>query len=229
MAWHAKPSGAYNYKSDEAKDNFIEFHSILSSYGFNDMAVCGIWSNIYIESGFNPFRWQSDTVNYSGGYGLPQFTPATSYIGGVGVGVDGYAPNLSTSEWTTGASATDGKAQSIVMAEDRAGKFINRSSYCNWFDISYLYPLSNFKNADTVYHATIGWFFHYEGSAIALSGTASQQKTQCRLRYTAGKYAYKEWLGLDPGESGERPPNWLFAKQMFTHYIMRNMGRSPFI
>lgn len=48
--------------------------------GWSMNAIAGILGNMQAESGLNPGRWQSDNVgNYSGGYGLVQWTPATNY------------------------------------------------------------------------------------------------------------------------------------------------------
>ena len=49
-------------------------------HGWSMNAVAATLGNMQAESTINPGRWQSDSVgNYSSGYGLVQWTPATNY------------------------------------------------------------------------------------------------------------------------------------------------------
>lgn len=160
-------------------------------------AICGMIGNMQTESGVNPWRWQSDSVSLTDskkGYGLPQFTPAYGYIDEYGKGIPGYAPNLSTSKVTDGASPSDGQAQIICIDEDRAGKFMNRSSYCKYADIRGYFPLSAFKQGSDLWLSTVAWLFHYEFPA-------SQYRTEAAAkgRYTSAVAAF-EYL-----KSGEVP------------------------
>ena len=76
MSWYAKPSGAYGYNSVGGKENILEMNMFFNSRDYTLEAQAGIFGNVVGESGLNPWRWQSDTVNLSGGYGLFQYTPA---------------------------------------------------------------------------------------------------------------------------------------------------------
>lgn len=65
--WYAKAAGAYSRTSDEAIANAKEIYGILSGLGWSLNAVCGMLGNMGAESGYNPFRWQSDNVQLSTG------------------------------------------------------------------------------------------------------------------------------------------------------------------
>lgn len=122
MAWYAKPSGGYAISSNEGVANIAEFDTYFSAEGFTKEAIAGILGNVYAESALNPWRWQSDTVSLSGGYGLFQFTPASGYINLSGI--PNHAPNMSTTQQTTGAQASDGAAQCYVMRHDTLSKWV---------------------------------------------------------------------------------------------------------
>lgn len=53
----------------------------LLAKGWTKNAICGMLGNMQTESTINPGIWQSlDAGNFSGGYGLVQWTPASKYI-----------------------------------------------------------------------------------------------------------------------------------------------------
>ena len=65
----------------EMQNNAKEVNKVLSSYGWSQNAIAGLLGNMESESTINPGIWQSlNEGNYSGGYGLVQWTPATNYI-----------------------------------------------------------------------------------------------------------------------------------------------------
>ena len=119
--WHAKPSGGYSLSSVEGKENMDMIYSAFSAQGYTLEAVCAIIGNMNNESAMNVWRWQEDTVNYSGGYGLIQFTAARDYINLTGI--PDHAPNLSVSQQTSGASPNDGNAQCYVIYNDTLAKW----------------------------------------------------------------------------------------------------------
>lgn len=205
MAWQAKPKGGYSVNSDAWKSNIDETYSLLSS-GWTLEAIAGMGGNIQSESGWNPWRWQSDSVSLTDkykGYGLPQFTPAYGYINNYGKGIDGYSPNLSVSYVTTGATPEDGKAQIICIDEDRAGKFINRSRYCTYADISGLYPLANFKQADDLWLATVAWLYHYEFPAAQYR---TYSAAQARYQNSLAVFDYINNQSPEPEPEPPDPP-----------------------
>ena len=189
MAWHNKSTGAYGRESTEAYDNALMAFNALSSKGWSLTAFCAMWGNVEHESGYNPFRWQSDVVlstdspyifQQSGhAYGLVQWDPASKYING-GVSYSGYAPNFSDRQ----GGPNDGTAQMLYL-EDTAvssGQYIQTASY----PASY----AQFKAADlsqnNMYWWTHAWFSNYE------RGTWSD------TRATAASYWYDKLQGVTP-------------------------------
>lgn len=183
MTWYAKPKGSYGYTSTEGKANVFEMSAYLQFKGFTYESQSGIIGNSVAESGLNPWRWQGDTYNLSGGYGLFQYTPASGYIDGC-ANLDYYAPNLSVTEITTGADPTDGIAQLIAFADNVLGKWSSTCWRSYWDTETYadLYQvrsrilevygdgsrltLEQFKNITNVYHATFAFLACFEGPAV---------------------------------------------------------------
>ena len=94
MPWHVKSIGAYSRQSREALENAQEVYNVLYGLGWTLQSVCAALGNIEHESGYNPWRWQSDIVlpvgdprigtigggNTAHAYGLCQQDPAAKYI-----------------------------------------------------------------------------------------------------------------------------------------------------
>lgn len=200
MAWNAKPSGAYALDSQEALENIDMMYGQLAATWTLE-AIAGMIGNMVNESGLNPWRWQSDSVSLTGdtkGYGLVQFTPAYGYINDYGPGTENYSPNLSTSSITSGATPEDGHAQIIVIDTDKAGKYLNRSRYCNYLDISSTYPFSNYKQVTDLYLATVAWLFNYEFPA-------DHSQSVANARYQSASYVYQYISGHEPPGPGPGP------------------------
>ena len=65
----------------EMQNNAYIVFTDLTARGWTPNAIAGLLGNIESESTINPAIWQSlNEGNYSGGYGLVQWTPATNYI-----------------------------------------------------------------------------------------------------------------------------------------------------
>lgn len=156
--WQAKTLGGYSRTSNEALQNAICTYRKLYSLGWSLNAICAIYGNFEAESGYNPWRWESDSVpSYpdtpSYGYGLPQFTPSSKYISDSNAkGYFGYSPN-----WVGHAgNPNDGDAQL---------EFIH--NYADYYSTS-SYPLTfeEFKvsqlSAGTLARA---WLYNYERPA----------------------------------------------------------------
>ena len=215
MPWYAKPSGGYGYNSTEGRANIEQINGVLNELGFTLEAQAGILGNIVAESTLNPWRWQGDSVNMSGGYGLVQFTPARDYIDGM-QNVDGYGPNLSTSSQTVGARPEDGYAQILVIANDYLSKWV---SYCwrdYWSTASYptlwaqrnrivqqygngrALTLSQFKTINNVGDATLAFLACFEGPAVP--------NYQTRYDSAAAIYEYLSGgVTPDPPDPGPGP------------------------
>lgn len=67
--------GSGGLVKEQQQANGDQFYTLMSGYGFSDVACAAIWSNILFESGGNPQAWE--TGNLSNGFGLTQWTPAT--------------------------------------------------------------------------------------------------------------------------------------------------------
>ena len=128
--WHNKNTGAYARDSIEAQENVMKMVEVLAPLGWTINAVAALAGNQAYESGFNPWRWESDTVNPSKGYGLFQYTPAVGapygYINNPATtGLTGYQPN-----YPMGAGGQDdGTAQLLAMHNNTLSKYDPTSAY----------------------------------------------------------------------------------------------------
>lgn len=69
-----------NLTQGEMESNAKEIYTYLSDKGWTINAISGLLGNMQRESTINPGLWQSlKEGNYSGGYGLVQWTPASKY------------------------------------------------------------------------------------------------------------------------------------------------------
>ena len=203
MSWHNKATGAYARESTEAYENALMAWGILSRRGWGLLAFCGFWGNVGSESGWNPWRWQSDIVlpvndpriNSQNGhaYGLAQWDPASKYITG-GRSYSGYAPNYSNQS----GGANDGSAQVNFLDATAvsSGQYFPNPNYN--YQISYenykliTYPQYSFD------YAARAWFHNYE------RGTWDNQRT------VSCQYFYNKLSGVTPPGSGI--PIWLMFK-----------------
>lgn len=169
MAWYAKPSGAYAVGSDEWTANVQAFWEVCKRLGYSKEACAGMAGNSQGEGGMNPWRWQSDTVNRSAGYGLFQYTPASGYLDNYGRTSSYYAPNLSTSAITYGALATDGIAQ--IECIGASGKYGGGSIRVErikpyYSECENYQSLDKFKGIVDIYGATVCWLGFFEAPRI---------------------------------------------------------------
>lgn len=70
---------------EEMQENAQLFRDRMQDYGFTIESICGMLGNIQTESTINPGIWQS-LKEWSGGYGLTQWTPYTKYSEWAGSG-----------------------------------------------------------------------------------------------------------------------------------------------
>lgn len=135
MSWYAKPRGAYYYNGTEGKSNILEIGSYLSRNNYTVEAQSGVIGNVMAESGLNPWRWQSDRVSLSGGYGLFQYTPASGYINLSGI--PNHSPNMSTDQQTSGATPEDAEGQLYVFVNNTLGKWVSTCWRSYWDTTTY--------------------------------------------------------------------------------------------
>lgn len=169
MAWSAKPSGGYGMQSAQGTGNIYEMHYIMDNAGYSLEAQSAVVANCANESALNPWRWQSDTVNYSAGYGLFQFTPASDYFNNC-TWVQNFAPNTATGYQTAGASPNDGDAQMYVLVNDVLGKWTPGCWRSYWQSDSYLWQMR-----DTILNT---WGY---GSGITQAQFATISDLECAL------------------------------------------------
>ena len=202
MPFNCKNTGAYLRTSAEALQNAQEAYNVLNACGFSLLAFCGVWGNVESESGYNPWRWQSDIVlprndpriyyQNAHAYGLCQWDAASKYITG-GAGYLGYGPNFSDSP----GLFSDGKAQ-LNFLDDTAvnsGQYFPNPSYP--YQISYdNYKAMTIDNY-TIEYATRAWFHNYE------------RGTWDAGRVAAATYWFTELAGYTPHVSR---PIWFYFK-----------------
>lgn len=192
MAWHNKKTGAYARDSPEAYDNALTAWGIMGKLGWSLNAFCGVYGNMEYESGFNPWRWQSDDVLPSTGspwtnhgYGLVQFTPAAKYIDSPEAqSMTGYGPSFSDRE----GFPDDGTAQI---------NFIDQ--YADYYPTSQ-YPLSyaDFKvTTMDAGEAAVAWLYNYERPNIT--------DEEITHRRGAGLYWWDKMQGVDPPDPPDPP------------------------
>lgn len=180
--FYAKPSGGYAITSTEGKNNIIKCYSYLHNVGYSDNAIIGIMGNVYGESALNPWLWENNSVNYSKGYGLFQFTPASEYINASYI--PNHAPNLSTSSTTTGADPDDAYGQLYALVNDSFGKWVgtcwrsywDRNDYpdlwtkhtyiLNTYGDGYGITMNDFKRINVYSDACFAFLACYEGPAV---------------------------------------------------------------
>ena len=73
-------SGNKYLSQEEMENNAKEIYAYFKDKGWTLNAIAGVLGNMQQESTINPGLWQSlKEYNYSGGFGLVQWTPATKY------------------------------------------------------------------------------------------------------------------------------------------------------
>lgn len=222
--WYAKPAGGYGIGSTEWIGNFNEIYNMLA---WTDEAKAGMMGNLQHESGFNPWRWEGDHVGsqYENGYGLPQFTPASGYLG-----LSGVTPNLSTTSTTAGATPEDGARQIQAIDRDELSKWVSSCWRDSWSPVAYsqLYAyraqvlatwgdgsnitFTQFKACTDVDAAAFIWLACYERPGVP----------NLDVRKQTAEYIYQNYMGgvipptpdppTPPTPSGQGVPFWLLKK-----------------
>lgn len=189
--WHAKAYGAYERSSDEAYENAICVYNLLHSLGWSLSAICGVYGNIEAESGYNPWRWQSDNVLSSDeegtiatstahGYGFVQFTPAGKYIYSEAQENTGYGPNFSN--WEGNIFDGDSQLRYIDVYAD--------------YEPTYSYPetFEEFKESgESPEHCAKAWLLNYERPYDQGEGVQA-------YRAAIARYWYDILIEFDPSD-----------------------------
>ena len=120
---NAKNYNGYDIGGVEANQNANEVRALFEGEGYCTLATAAICGAFQAECDMNPFQWESNRLQEAGsinpnvGYGFPQFTPATEYIGTANTLGDteinaNYAPNF----LYQAGNPNDGLAQCYFIA-----------------------------------------------------------------------------------------------------------------
>lgn len=195
-SWQATTTGGFNRTSNEAFQNAICTYRKLSALGWSLNAICAVYGNFEAESGYNPWRWESDDVPYypstpSYGYGLPQFTPSSKYISDSRAqGYVGYAPN-----WSDHAgNPNDGDAQL---------EFIH--NFADYFPTpEYQLSYEDFKHSGSpAGYLAIAWLYNYERPA---DPSATEN-----YRAQAAEYWYSILSQYSPSGGAKKMKIWMMC------------------
>lgn len=204
---NAKPSGGYQIGSTAWNENIDALWSYASGLGYSEEAFSGMMGNAQAESGINPWRWQSDEVNQSKGYGLFQYTPASGYLYTYGPTSSYYAPNTSTTQVVSGAYPYDGYAQiECIPASGKYGSGETRRNLIRPYvpDYASYETINNFKTCNDVTKATYLWVGFFECPGWWLS--QSNVQTNISGRITAAEAVYTRIHGSAPGPGPDPGP-----------------------
>ena len=158
MAWTI---GNYYLSEAQMQGNALEVYNYFSARGWSLNAIAGILGNMESESTINPGIWQSlNEGNYSGGFGLVQWTPATNYT------------NWASSN---GYSITDPEGQMLWIDTETVptGQWIATSDY----DISF----DSFKtSAQSPEYLASAFLKNFERAGVEVE---DERRTQARKWY----------------------------------------------
>lgn len=221
MAWHVKNTGAYARTSQEALENAQEVYNVLYSLGWCLEAVCAMLGNVEHESGYNPWRWQGDTVlpvgdariGYIGGpntghaYGLCQQDPAAKYIyRSYAQALPYFGPNYSNQP----GNPRDGQPQleyiHWICLDPNGGEWDPDTSHST-YNMPFADFIANSQNRNIAY-LTRTFFYGYE------RGTWSS------TRVTAANYWLTELGGYTPTPPSGLDPAWTAV----LYYVIKKHG-----
>ena len=210
MPWQAKAIGGYARTSQEALDNAQSIYGVWYSLGWTVNAVSAVLGNVEVESGYNPWRWQNDSIGISTGspwthmgYGFFQFTPGGKYIDAdVAKAISGYGPNFSDKTGLT----SDGYAQAVYI-----------DGYADYYQTSD-YPLTfaQFKaSTESPAYLARAWLYNYE--------RPKNPSATVQTRQEAAEYWYQILSGEEPppdpgpgpgpSTGGRKLPIWMLCKR----------------
>ena len=152
--------------------------------GWSLNAIAGLLGNMQAESSINPGRWQSENIgNMSGGYGLVQWTPASSYINWC---YEYFGEN-------SDPSMMDWQLNRIIYELQNGIQYYKTPDY----NLSF----SEFStSSESPYYLACAFAWNYERSYTVLYGTEAEKEALRKLR---GGYANAWYTYL----SGSEPPD----------------------
>lgn len=217
MAWHAKNTYGYLKESAEAIDNATEIANQLTGYGWTLAAIAAALGNQEGESGYNPWRWQSEDIlstnspwidkrepNVGHAYGLFQQDPAGKYIHRpYAMALPTYAPNFSNQA----GQPHDGNAQvnylHWICSDPNGGEWESSGGRGHQYKMPYSDFITN-SRGQSIAFLTRTFFYGYE------RGTWGEN------RVTAANYWYEYFSGHPP-----TPPQNNGAWYAVLHKVIR--------
>lgn len=212
MSWHNKTSGAYGRTSTDAQENAQEAYNVLNSLGWCLEAVCALLGNVEHESGYNPWRWQSDNIitstdtyhinNQTGhAYGFCQQDPAGKYINSAFAQIQyGYGPNFS--DITGNINDCNAQLRYIhnICSDTSSSEWQPNSSYAQGLGLQFVDFIANTPSY-TVAQLTRTFFGCYERGTWSQTRVEAAEYWQTYLGgYTPtpppGGNAYAAWFGV---------------------------------
>lgn len=178
--YYGSPFGDSESLSDtESKVNALYIYLYLHDKGWSLNAISGILGNMQHESALNPGRWQSNNVgNYSGGYGLVQWTPATKYI------------DWCQSEGIAPEDMDSNLARILYEVENRVQWYAT-----NDYDFSFK---TFTTSTESPYYLACAFAWNYERSATVLYGTDAEKEALRQKRGGSANFWYEYISGEDP-------------------------------
>ena len=198
MAWI---KGNRYLTTEEMQNNAQIVRSYLVGKGWSLNAIAGLLGNMESESTINPAIWQSLLENnFSGGFGLVQWTPATNFT-----------------EWASanGYEWTDGDAQLLWIDEvtTQVGQWIATEEYPITF--------AAFKTtAKSPEYAASAFLKNFERAGVEVE---SQRRTQARSWYTYLKD------GTTPDPDNPSNPTSPTKKRKKFNFILFNRQRRTIV
>lgn len=212
MPWNAKSTGAYSRDSAEALENANLIYGTLNARGWTVNAVSGLLGNMGAESGYNPWRWQSDDIGVSTGspwtnkgYGFVQFTPGGKYIDSEAAkAMSGYGPNFSDKS----GLASDGYAQMLFVDQ-----------YADYYPTT-SYPLSyaDFKaSTQSPAYLARAWLYNYERPADpGATEQARAENAEYWYQILSGEEPPPDpGPGPGPPSSRRKMPIWMMCRRWY--------------
>lgn len=193
--------------SEEMHLNAIYIYQVLKYiHGWSDNAIAGILGNMQSESALNPGRWQSDNVGAnSSGYGLVQWTPATTYF------------EWCSAEGRNDPSEMDNNIERIIYELE------NRLQY--YATVDYPESFTEFtQSTESPYYLACAFAFNYERSWVALYGTEEEKEALRQQRGGQANYWY-EYLTNEQPDIPDIPGQTTSRKKKRYNFILFNSRR----
>lgn len=175
-------------------------------HGWTMNGVAGLLGNTQAESSINPGRWQSDNVgNYSAGYGLVQWTPATKYT------------DWCNSNGYSDPSEMDAAIARIIYELENGGQWYATDSY----DMSFSEFATSDSDPGTLAKA---FLLNYERPA---DQSSSVQEYRAGLATNWYTYLSEYYAGITPDIPDPEPdtPSKPWSKKKGYNFLLFNQSK----